>query len=132
MDICKIEGATKVFAAPQGMPDCQSLHVKEADGWMVSQWQPDEDERKTLADGGSVYLWIYGAAHPVVGLTTNSGNGELTDSAQNVYQRLMHRDAEVKLLRLALARLGRTLGDQQRICDIALASTGGQPDAADL
>jgi hypothetical protein len=139
MDICKIEGFTRVLGAPQDWDqskvECQGLPIFDTeDGWMVSQWKPNELEIETLRHGGSLMLWVFGTAHPVVGLDVSAADGVMVsyDAPQTIQQELAHRNAEVKLLRLALARLGKTLGDQQRICDIALASTGGQPDAADL
>lgn len=135
MDICKIEGFTRVLGAPAGsetteaLKDCQALPILDTDtGWMVSQWKPDAAELETLQNNGTLLLWVYGTMHPVVGLSVADVTGQQMsqDAPVGVVQELAHRNAEVKLLRLALARLGKTLGDQQRICDIALASTGDQ------
>lgn len=139
MEICKIDGFTRILGAPKdwdhSQVECKGLPIVDnPDGWMVSQWKPNALEIETLRQGGTLLLWVYGTAHPVVGLDVSNADGVQVscDAPQNIHDELAHRNAEVKLLRLALARLGKTLGDQQRICDIALASTGGQPDADDL
>lgn len=139
MEICKIEGATRILGAPQQwnhtISECQSLPIIDtAEGWMVSQWKPSYDEVETLRQGGTLLMWVHGTVHPVVGLDVSEAGGLAVqhDAPHTVLEELAHRNAEVKLLRLALKRLQGTLGDQQRLCEIALASTGAQPDAADL
>lgn len=139
MDICKIDGFTRILGAPkdwdQSKVECQGLPIVDnPDGWMVSQWKPNELEIETLSQGGTLLLWVFGTAHPVVGLDVSDADGVKVswDAPETIRDQLAHRNAEVKLLRLALKRLQGTLGDQQRLCEIALASTGDQPDAHDL
>lgn len=139
MEICKIEGATRVLGAPtewnHAVAECQGLPIIDtAEGWMVSQWKPSADEVQTLARGGTLLLWVHGRAHPVVGIDVSAADGQVhqQDAPHGVVQELAHRNAEVKLLRLALQRLRGTLGDQQSLCAIALSATGEQNEANDL
>lgn len=133
MDICKIEGFTRVLGAPrdwdQSDTKCNPLPICDRpDGWMVSQWKPDAKEIEALIKGDSIFLWVFGAAHPVVGLSVVNDAGVTAgeDEATTMAQELAHRNAEVQLLRLALERLQGTLGDQQRLCEIAISATGAQ------
>lgn len=139
MEICRIDGYTRILGAPKewdhAKTECQGLPIVDnPDGWMVSQWKPNAAEIETLREGGSLLLWVYGTAHPVVGLDVSDAIGIKCeqDGPQGLVQELAQRNAEVKLLRLALQRLAGTLGDQQSLCQIALAATGTQDDAADL
>lgn len=139
MEICKIDGFTRILGAPaewdHSKTECQGLPIVDnPDGWMVSQWKPNAAEIETLRDGGSLLLWVFGTAHPVVGLDVSDAQGIKCeqDGPQGVVQELAARNAEVKLLRLALERLQGTLENQGRMCAIALAATGPQNEAGDL
>lgn len=73
MEIGNIEGATKVFGAPDEWGkdkrgECCELPVLERDGWMISEWVPTAEERQRIAAGYNVHLWVMGP-HPVVSLT---------------------------------------------------------------
>lgn len=35
----------------------------------ISRWRPDEEERKRIAEGGDIYLWVYGGIHPPVAVS---------------------------------------------------------------
>lgn len=39
---------------------------------MISRWRPDELERKLIAEGGDIYLWIYGGMHPPVSVSAEA------------------------------------------------------------
>lgn len=68
-----------VLGAPQGWNQkelpCGALPVTRTDvegkPVMVSFWRPDADELAALAKGGTVALFIYGEAHPVVALAAS-------------------------------------------------------------
>ena len=51
---------------PQGMNDLRV--VRHPDGYLVSFWQPTEEERARIAAGLPVMLWIMGRAQPPVAL----------------------------------------------------------------
>lgn len=133
MEICNIEGATRILGAPQDWDKrdtgaaCQSLPIVDRpDGWMVSQWKPSAEELTALAGNSSLFLWVYGTVHPVVGLSVvdDAGNTAGEDAPMGVVQELAARNAEVKLLRMTIKRMQETLADQGRMCSIALAATG--------
>lgn len=48
---------------------CKTLEICDRDGWMISGWQPTEEERKKIADGAPVFLHIQGVSHPVVSMS---------------------------------------------------------------
>lgn len=67
------DGAMK---APPGSENILDLPVAVgfADGHglvRISKWTPSEEERKQIAEGGSVYLWIVGNLHPPVYVSGN-------------------------------------------------------------
>ena len=138
MDICKIEGFTRVLGAPEGWDhskvECQGLPIVDRDdGWMVSQWKPNAAELELLKQNGSILLWIYGTVHPVVGLDVTDECGAIVrDEPESVVQELANRNAEVKLLRMTIQRMQETLANQGRMCAIALAATGEQNEAGDI
>lgn len=49
---------------------CGDLPAFSEGATIVSCWQPNEEERKRIADGGNVWLLIQGAGQPPVSLTT--------------------------------------------------------------
>lgn len=65
-----------VLGAPPGWDQkelpCGALPVTRTDvegkPVMVSFWRPDADELAALAKGGTVALFVYGDAHPVVAM----------------------------------------------------------------
>lgn len=138
MNICKIEGFTRILGAPtdwdHSKVECQGLPIIDRpDGWMVSQWKPSAEELGTLQNDGTLLLWVCGTSHPVVGIDVSAADGlAFHDAPVTVSQELAARNAEVKLLRMTLTRMQETLANQGRMCSIALASTGDQPDADDL
>jgi hypothetical protein len=139
MDICKIEGFTRVLGAPEGWDhskvECQGLPIYDhPDGWMVSAWKPDAVELAALNEGGSIQLWIAKGFHPVVGLSVADAVGEVfvQDAPKGVVQELAARNSEVKLLRMTIQRMQETLSNQGRMCTIALAATGEQNSAGDI
>lgn len=73
MQIGRIRGCNFVYRAPEGMENCQDLHVKvtEQDGCRIitSAWFPSPDEVKRLSEGQPIYLHVYGSGHPVVGMS---------------------------------------------------------------
>lgn len=36
---------------------------------MISRWTPSEAERKAIAEGGDIWLWVCGRQHPPVSVT---------------------------------------------------------------
>jgi hypothetical protein len=77
MIVKRIEGADLVLGAPKDWKDdgvsCVGLPVKyvptDQGVFMVSAWEPTEEELEALKRGESVKLWIRGMQHPVVSLT---------------------------------------------------------------
>ena len=73
MQVGRIRGSNMVYRAPEGMDNCQDLHVQvfEADGVrvMTSAWMPTPDEVARIQAGQPIFLHIYGAIHPVVSMT---------------------------------------------------------------
>lgn len=60
-----------VFTLPGGTEENNlPLNKTIRDGYNVniSTWQPSDDERAILADGGNVELMVYGIAHPPVSI----------------------------------------------------------------
>lgn len=78
MIIGRIEGATREFGKPTNWDDerygvCNTLAIRDTPvpggNAMVSAWFPTPEELALLQAGQPIYLWIYGASHPVVALT---------------------------------------------------------------
>jgi hypothetical protein len=67
--------ANHTFGKPSTMTDeeCGALRVHTAIvGGLpcsISRWEPSVEERRALAAGGAVWLYVYGMGHPVVALT---------------------------------------------------------------
>lgn len=62
---------TCVLEAPPGQEDeVAPLAIIAGDGVMVSRWELTEEDRRRIAEGGSVYLHVCGRGHPPVMLTT--------------------------------------------------------------
>jgi len=59
-----------VFKGPDGsgILDLPVTRAEGADGKsvLISRWRPDEHERRLIAEGGDIFLWIYGGQHPPV------------------------------------------------------------------
>lgn len=79
MEIGNIKGHTRVLGAPPdwnndevpvGALAVADVHV-DGEPWMVSEWRPTADELAHLMANGSIYLWIHGRTHPVVGVGTD-------------------------------------------------------------
>lgn len=72
MDPVKIEGANLVLGKPSNWTDreCGSLHAYRdtADGVTIttSAWKPTPDELAAINSGATVYLTVWGQAHPPV------------------------------------------------------------------
>jgi len=58
----KISGATARLTGSS--EEVRPLFVREVDGCLVSRWEPTQKELDILFDGGSVEVWVQGAAHP--------------------------------------------------------------------
>lgn len=56
----KFKGQNKVLAAPKGMTEeqCGSLPIWSGGGQCISCWQPTDEERKTIAEGGFIFLSV--------------------------------------------------------------------------
>lgn len=81
MLVKRIEKATRTLGAPDKWdPDkdgpVQGLPIRDVtvgnQNWMVSAWEPTQDEILKMASGEPVLLWISGVAHPVVGLVVGT------------------------------------------------------------
>jgi len=61
------------YRAPDGMQDCQDLHVHVFDDGDVriitSAWIPTPDEVERIKAGQPIWLHVYGSGHPVVSMT---------------------------------------------------------------
>lgn len=79
MLIGRIRGANKVYRAPQGMDNCQDLHVHQQQEHGVtittSAWFPSPEEMARLQAGQPLWLHIYGEGHPVVAMTVPDDDG---------------------------------------------------------
>lgn len=79
MLIGRIRGANKVYRAPEGMDNCQDLHVNvQREGAVVittSAWFPSPDEVQRLVAGQPIHLHIYGHGHPVVAMSVPIDDG---------------------------------------------------------
>lgn len=60
----------RTLTPPEGMPDCEPLPTHAADDFIISRWQPTEEERRLIAAGHPVWLWVFGSGgtHPPVSL----------------------------------------------------------------
>lgn len=62
-----------VYRAPQGMDNCDDLHVfvyNDGDVRIItSAWKPTPEELVLLNAGQPVQLHVYGHSHPVVALS---------------------------------------------------------------
>lgn len=62
---------TCVLEAPAGQEDsCAPLAIVRAGDCMISRWELTDEERRQIAEGGSVFLFVHGQGHPPVGLAT--------------------------------------------------------------
>ncbi|GBR39770.1 hypothetical protein AA101099_1809 [Neoasaia chiangmaiensis NBRC 101099] len=66
----RIEGADRIMRG--NAPDVRDLHIKRIDGCFVSRWEPTPAELEMLNRGGSVEVWIMGAAHPPIMIQTSA------------------------------------------------------------
>jgi hypothetical protein len=53
---------------------CRTLEICDRDGFMISAWMPSEQERKRIAAGEPIFLFIGGHVHPVVALSVGEIN----------------------------------------------------------
>ena len=51
---------------------CHTLEILDHDGWMISAWQPTEEELKRINEGHPIFLLIKGTTHPVVALSVGT------------------------------------------------------------
>lgn len=66
----------RVLGAPtdwdQSKLECGALSVTdvkiEGQAAMLSYWEPDEEDRKILAAGGKIRLFVWGTIHPPVAI----------------------------------------------------------------
>lgn len=74
----RIEGATRVLGAPQGVSadDCCSLAIRDIPSQfgnrMWSKWEPTPEEVKLLTAGAKLYLVICGTCHPMVSVAVGT------------------------------------------------------------
>jgi hypothetical protein len=63
-----------IFRRPDSMTEeeCGDLHVHNTGGALISKWEPTEEERKAIANGAPVYLWVIGQVQPPVSLQVES------------------------------------------------------------
>jgi hypothetical protein len=52
-------------------PGCGDLPVMHAGTVIVSCWELTDEDRQRIADGGKIWLAIYGGIHPPVSLQTD-------------------------------------------------------------
>lgn len=64
---------TRFFGAPDDWDEkegeCVGLPITDSDGWLISTWEPTDEERSKIAGGSNVNLWIRGPGHPGVGMS---------------------------------------------------------------
>ncbi len=74
MLIKHIEGATRVLGKSQGYLGLPIKDEAMPDGtpYMVSAWEPTPDELARIADGATIYLQVWGTAHPPVRIAVGS------------------------------------------------------------
>ena len=59
----ELKGHTRRLAAPDGWDHarfgiCHTLEIRDENGWMLSAWEPSPAERKILAAGRPLVLWV--------------------------------------------------------------------------
>ena len=59
MEIKDFEESNSVMLAPKGMENCGDLPTYRDGQHTVSRWEPTEEERRQIAAGGSVWLWVW-------------------------------------------------------------------------
>lgn len=59
----RFRGANRVYRLEGGNED-NDLWVQQADGVIVSVWEPTDAERKAIADGANIELTVWGDGHP--------------------------------------------------------------------
>lgn len=70
-----IEGSDVVLRG--GRDGVRDLFARRVDNCLVTRWEPTPDELKTLNNGGSVELWVWGTrSHPPVMLQTAEHAGD--------------------------------------------------------
>lgn len=75
--------ANFTFTRPAGTTEAECADLRcyrgEVGGWpcTISKWEPTEEERRAIAEGGAVYLFVYGDGHPPVAV---SGTDPLASS----------------------------------------------------
>lgn len=73
MQVGHIRNSNFCYTAPEGMDNCQDLHVRvtEEQGIRIitSAWFPTPDELKRMQAGQPIYLHVYGSGHPVVSMS---------------------------------------------------------------
>lgn len=47
---------------------CIDLPVLQTEKYLISRWRPSDEERKLIAEGGDVYLWVWSNRHPPVSI----------------------------------------------------------------
>ena len=68
----RIEGATRVLGAPQGVgsEDCSQLAIRDLPSkfgnQMWSKWEPTPHDLQLLNAGCKLYLVLHGVTHPMV------------------------------------------------------------------
>lgn len=68
MMILSIEGATKRVGNLPILEGTTDTGIP----MMGSAWEPTPEELDRLCNGAPIYLWVFGTAHPPVGLTVGA------------------------------------------------------------
>ena len=62
-----------VYTGPMGVGD---LHCQRVEAGLIrSVWYPDADQRKAIAEGANVALWVYTEPIPPVAVTVTGEQG---------------------------------------------------------
>lgn len=82
MLIKRTPGATRVLGAPPNWNEakhgiCGTLPIRDwraenGVNYMISTWEPTQDELALLQAGAPVLLWVVGVQHPPVSLTVGA------------------------------------------------------------
>lgn len=74
---CMMHGSNNMLlGAPKDMPNCETVPATMfpdgQDGPMIATfWKPSPEELEQINANGFIVLWVWGNAHPPVGLSTH-------------------------------------------------------------
>ena len=67
---------TRIINAPASCPECHPLELCDAKTSsgpvMISAWEPSDEEIEAIKNGERIWLFIYGASHPMVAITVGA------------------------------------------------------------